>query len=211
VRAVRCRKKGSTRRGKRGRQADETRLPTTPRFTYPSCWSGLGLGVKQEVACCPGRSLEGALEGMVLRRCRWWRGVRLRRAEFESSRCCLGGRACSGAVVAVWWWWCSGETRPEAERRTSSLLRQQKKERPAGLCSACVKPTASTPYLSVSSPTHAHCTQFNPPTTHHHRNSCQMAAGFLQALLEKGGYGGGGDDSLLLPLAVTGLCVLGGM
>jgi hypothetical protein len=39
-----------------------------------------------------------------------------------------------------------------------------------------------------------------------------MAAGFLQALMEKGGYGGGGgDDTMLLPLAVTGLCVLGGM
>lgn len=37
-----------------------------------------------------------------------------------------------------------------------------------------------------------------------------MAASFLQALMEKGGYGGG-DDALLLPLAVAGLCVLGGM
>lgn len=38
-----------------------------------------------------------------------------------------------------------------------------------------------------------------------------MAAGFLLALLEKGGHDGDRDDRLLVPLAVTGLCVLGGM
>lgn len=38
-----------------------------------------------------------------------------------------------------------------------------------------------------------------------------MAAGFLRALLDKGGHDEGGDDRLLVPLAFTGLCVLGGM
>ncbi|KAM3576082.1 hypothetical protein VYU27_001958 [Nannochloropsis oceanica] len=36
-----------------------------------------------------------------------------------------------------------------------------------------------------------------------------MAAGFLRALLDKGGHDEGGDDRLLVPLAFTGLCVLG--